>query len=831
MLSSNPNAIVIKWVSKGHDAVMRGARGMSKEMDRLRKSALGAVRATGSPFTRSLDVLRGKFNNLRQSISRTRNSLSGFTGIIGLAAVASATHQVIRYADSYVSLKNQLALVTIEHEKQLLLMKQLMEMSKRTRADMEGTVSLFSKAALGMEPMGYNLREILTFTEDLNRAVAVSGATADEAKNALLQLSQGLSLGVLRGQDLRSVMSQLPYLAAKIAEGAGFKGGVADMIRMGEQGKLTSELIINAMRKVRKSVQRDFESLGMSFTHVMVEMRTSALEFFGTIEKKTGIVSQLSSALLTVINNLDRLIAIVFPALLAGVVAVTGAITRFAKRNWLVLLASAASLAVNEIIKLAGGFDTILDRLKALSAATNAFFTTTGFLPDRFKNAFDEYKSALANIRKEREDHDKKIREQAERMNQWLRADMEKRFREQAAPLRGPLVDVKFFKGREDFKRQMEEGEWKPPGPIRVGELSDLWKGRLSESNQQIDTIATSMSKLVSDIESEKAFKGLLGSLERENELLKLNATQRRIREEALRIEDGLSRQLTSAELGRVSTLVRKNEQLEIERGILDEIRGPQIERERVMRGLNKLYEEGTISIAEYTAQLKKMGEVSEGTTKRGFKDSLSEAIERTKSMGAYFGDLLFGVGGALDKLTNRIVEFVKTGTFSLRSFFTEIASTVLSTMLKLLTLQALSSTLGIPLGGGFGQAATGVATSAAVARAAAPAAATSSALPFVPLGIGALLGGAAMMSMGSREGSGSAIHEGRNNSLLQSGSSILRGEAGPGQAAGRGGDVRIVNVIDPKETLAAISTSDGEKSILNVIGRNRSTVKNLIGS
>lgn len=138
--------------------------------------------------------------------------------------------------------------------------------AQNSRSDLSDTTTLINRIMMsgvyGQE--AGSLSSATRMAETLNKALVVGGGTAEENKRALIQLSQGLSSGLLQGDELRSIREQSPYLASVLAEGLNkiddkFIGTtVGDLKELGAQGELTSDVVIKALEAMQDQVDATF---------------------------------------------------------------------------------------------------------------------------------------------------------------------------------------------------------------------------------------------------------------------------------------------------------------------------------------------------------------------------------------------------------------------------------------------------------------------------------------------------------------------------------------------------------------------------------------------
>lgn len=155
-----------------------------------------------------------------------------------------------------------------------------------TRTGLDETASLVNNILMSEVFKGQNavLSSIGT-AGIINKALVAGGGTAEQNSRALTQLVQGLSSGVLQGDELRSIREQTPYFAQVLAEGLGkidqrFEGiGIGDLKELGSEGELTSDRVIRAMWAMQDEIDEDFSSMPKTFGQAMTAL-SSLWEYF-----------------------------------------------------------------------------------------------------------------------------------------------------------------------------------------------------------------------------------------------------------------------------------------------------------------------------------------------------------------------------------------------------------------------------------------------------------------------------------------------------------------------------------------------------------------------
>lgn len=241
--------------------------------------------------------------------------------LVGLGG-ALAVREILRLLDTFTNLQNRLGSTGIEGKNLTAVYEELLKVSNQTRSSVEGSVELYSRLALSSKELGVSQQQVIEFTKSLNQAIILSGASAQEAQAGLIQLSQGLASGTLRGDELRSVLEQLPAVADVIAKSLKVTRG--ELRQLGADGKITAGAVLKAFQEARQELDDRFGRTVPTLSQSFQVLKNNLLDFFGKLDAQTGTSRALSAALFAVAQNLD-LIAKSAAAALAGLVLIGGA--------------------------------------------------------------------------------------------------------------------------------------------------------------------------------------------------------------------------------------------------------------------------------------------------------------------------------------------------------------------------------------------------------------------------------------------------------------------------------------------------------------------------
>jgi len=171
---------------------------------------MGALEAE---FRRASRLTRELSDKMERSFAGVRRAVLSLEGALGGIGLALGTREVIRTADEYRNLEGRLKLVTESSEELARVQKELFDLAQESRSEYAATVDLYARLARSTEHLGVSQEELLQVTEAVNKAIIVAGGTAQEASAGVIQFAQGLASGRLQGDELRSVLENMPRLA------------------------------------------------------------------------------------------------------------------------------------------------------------------------------------------------------------------------------------------------------------------------------------------------------------------------------------------------------------------------------------------------------------------------------------------------------------------------------------------------------------------------------------------------------------------------------------------------------------------------------------------
>lgn len=313
-----------------------------------------AEQAAGATSTARQATVR--FSQSQTEAVRTTSNLTGtLRNLAGAYLSIQGVQRLANLSDTFTQADARLKLMTGSASAAAQAQNEIFAAAMRSRGaytDMVGTVAKLG--TLAKEAFTGGTSEIVAFAEQLNKQMVLSGTGPQQAKAAMLQLTQGLSAGVLRGEELNSVLENTPMIAQTIAKYMGVTTG--EMRALASEGKVTAEIVKNAILDAAKDTDEAFKQMPMTWAQVWTMAQNIALRALRPV--------------LTGISWLANNIQIVGPAVLglAGAFAVFQVATHWTK------IAAAATAAYHFVVNLLSiGYGVLTGNTAAASAATMVF--------------------------------------------------------------------------------------------------------------------------------------------------------------------------------------------------------------------------------------------------------------------------------------------------------------------------------------------------------------------------------------------------------------------------------------------------------------------------
>jgi len=279
--------------------------------------------------------LTGSADRIGRSFSGLKSALGASLGGIGVAAIVT---QLAKINDEYAGINARLQLVSKSNDELIRSQRELFEVAQRTGSQFASVASLYTRVARNADALGLSQAKLLQFTEATNQAMQVSGAATSEAAAGTQQLAQALASGVLRGDEFNSIMENTPRVAQAIADGLGLPVGA--LRALAEQGKLTADIVTQAILSQSAVINREFQSIPDTIGRALTRIENDLKRTVGSADMQP-LVKSLND-LRDTLND---------PAVVKGITTISTSITTLA--GWAIKAAAGIGSLVTEAAEVA----------------------------------------------------------------------------------------------------------------------------------------------------------------------------------------------------------------------------------------------------------------------------------------------------------------------------------------------------------------------------------------------------------------------------------------------------------------------------------------------
>lgn len=263
----------------------------------------------------ALNGLSGSMGRLDASVTRTERSVAAMQRTMsGLSSVAKAVvsalsiQQVAQYGNEWVTVNNKLANSVRANENLAEVTQRVFDISQNTMSSLGATATLYGRLERATRSAGTSTQDLVTLTSTINKGLAVSGATTEEASSTMTQLSQALASGVLRGEEFNSISENGSRLAVALADSLGVT--IGQLRKMAAEGKLTTEVVVNGLLKQSDAIAKEFSNTALTMGQAFTVATNNITKFVGESSTVSTGIKAFNTGIITLSQNLDTISAV-----------------------------------------------------------------------------------------------------------------------------------------------------------------------------------------------------------------------------------------------------------------------------------------------------------------------------------------------------------------------------------------------------------------------------------------------------------------------------------------------------------------------------------------
>lgn len=268
--------------------------------------------------------------------NKTADATQALTGriksLVGAYVGLQTVQKLVETSDQMTQINARLQLMTGSAEAAANAQDKIYQAAQRSRGAYMDMADMVAQLGTLASDAFSSTDELIAFAEQLQKQMAISGASGQSAQAAMVQLTQALASGTLRGDELNSVLEQTPMIAKTIADYMGVTTG--QMREMASEGAITADVVKNAMLSAAAETDTAYKQMPLTWSQVWTMGSNMALQ---AMQPVLDLISLAA-------NNTERLIPIV-TGLAAAVTVYAGAQTAANAATWLGVAANRALVA------------------------------------------------------------------------------------------------------------------------------------------------------------------------------------------------------------------------------------------------------------------------------------------------------------------------------------------------------------------------------------------------------------------------------------------------------------------------------------------------------
>lgn len=344
-------------------------------------AALAQTSANALATARALTDITTGMGNLTTSANQSSNALQRHSSAAGTAmtTIKAMTAAMMAYGavnfikhtieagDAWVGMEAKLKIATGSTNNAKIAQQDLFDLAQKMRIPLEGVTKVFTRLQPAMAANGKTFEDTKNMVEGLSLALKLNGSTAAESASTMLQFSQAMQKGRLDGAEFNSIAENGSLVMRALSEHTG--RSIGELKKMGSEGKLSFELIQEAMAKALPKWRAQFETLPITVSDGIVRIKNAWEKAAGEMSQEAGLNKGLVGAL----DTIEKLIPLIRDELIKAFVSCA----EWVERNKIGI-----GLVWDQVKALAGDVWEIVTGFFAMMGAANDAANGTSFIAD-----------------------------------------------------------------------------------------------------------------------------------------------------------------------------------------------------------------------------------------------------------------------------------------------------------------------------------------------------------------------------------------------------------------------------------------------------------------
>ena len=351
-----------------------------QEARREMQTASGQIESIEDNIRRASDQQKQFNETIRNGSNAASDLKSKFTGLVATIGTVVGLNKVFDLSDEMTQTTARLNMMNDGLQTTEELQQMIFASAQASRGSYQATADAVAKMGIMAKDAFSSNAELVAFTEQLNKQFTIAGTSQEGISAAMLQLTQAMGSGVLRGEELNSVFEQAPTIIQTIADYLDVP--IGSIRNMAQEGQLSAEVVKNALLAASDETNKKFESMPKTIGQVWQSIKNQALMAFQPILSKISEIvnsdkfNNLTTGVISAITTIASVALVAFNAL--------ASVAGFVYDNWswiepIIWAVIAAFVAYNTVSLITNGILAAQALAEGVKAAADALQTGTTF--------------------------------------------------------------------------------------------------------------------------------------------------------------------------------------------------------------------------------------------------------------------------------------------------------------------------------------------------------------------------------------------------------------------------------------------------------------------
>ena len=231
------------------------------------------------------------FDSNTTGIDKSKFAISKLGAAMAALGVGFGASELASVADEFSNIASRVSIAVGETGNFEGAMEGVKNVALATNSNLTATTMLFTKINDAGKELGLTQQQSLDLTETINKAMQLGGGAAASNEAAIVQLTQSLASGVLRGDEFNSIMEQAPGISKALAASLGVTTG--ELRGMAAEGKLSAQTVISALQEQSATIATEYDKLPVTVDKALQNIRTQWMILIGEFNQDSGATSKV----------------------------------------------------------------------------------------------------------------------------------------------------------------------------------------------------------------------------------------------------------------------------------------------------------------------------------------------------------------------------------------------------------------------------------------------------------------------------------------------------------------------------------------------------------